>query len=338
MINITDFDFNQNASEFIDLFNLVFKRKIDLNYLKWKFLDTPFGRGFGFGAWDKSKLVGFVGVWPLKLWAEDKEVSACAGGDTMVDPAYRGKGIFTQLTQRLLHKIDETDLIFRYSVPGKMSYPGYIKKLNHKLVCFLPYYIKVHPLTWLKSKIVSPQDLTQLSNFRYNYKNLTLKVTHTIDSRYDQLWNETRQRVKLGIIHNSSYLDWRFIRNPEKDYLILCCEENTKLVGFAVIRQANLVEIWAQENINAYTAMLRAADQVWKRLNHPITHSWTMGDSIAVKALKNNLWFNYNIQKRPFGLYQDQPLICYNNPSIPDSETFMMQKKWLFSMTNIDFM
>jgi hypothetical protein len=46
--------------------------------------------------------------------------------------------------------------------------------------------------------------------------------------------------------------------------LILSCEDNNDLVGFAIIRGGNLVELWGKRNLNVYMALLNSAEKLWK--------------------------------------------------------------------------
>jgi predicted N-acetyltransferase YhbS len=153
MTDIKPFDFRRDWKQFCQLYQKTFGREVNKAYCDWKFLNNPFGEAFGFAAWDNNKLIGFVSVWPLRFCFDGEEIIACSGADTMVDIEYRKQGLFTKLTQILLEEMNKRGWLFRYSAPGIMSYPGYIKKLNHQLIGNLPYRVKLHPARMIYKKL-----------------------------------------------------------------------------------------------------------------------------------------------------------------------------------------
>jgi hypothetical protein len=338
MTDIKPFDFRRDWKPFCQLYQKTFGREINKAYCDWKFLNNPFGEAFGFGAWHRDKLAGFVCVWPLRFWFREEEITACSGGDTMVDIEYRKQGLFTKLTQILLEEMNKRRWLFRYSAPGIMSYPGYIKKLNHHLIGILPYRIKLHPLRMVRKKFFKNLTKEIRSDFVCTYQKLTVRTLDKFDNRFDLLWSDTKRQFDLCVQRSSSFLNWRYCQHPFYSYWILSCEDRGDPVGFAVIRGGNLVELWGRKNLNVYMALLSSAEKLWKIAGQDITHTWFMGDDLIDTALKKNGWRNYPYRRRPFGLYREQPLIYYCNPGFENSRILFEGATWRFSMGDVDSM
>jgi hypothetical protein len=176
------------------------------------------------------------------------------------------------------------------------------------------------------------------THFTYSYHNLTVRTVDKFESAFDLLWEDTKSRFRLSVERSSRFLNWRYCQHPFYSYLILSCEDQDDLVGFATIRGGNLVELWGKKDLNVYTALLKSAEKLWKTAGQVMTHSWFTGDPLIDIALKKNGWRNYTFRRRPLGLYLEQPLICYGNPSFLNSTAIFDSSTWRFSMGDVDSM
>ena len=90
-------------------------------FWRWKHEQNPFGRSPVLLAFDDDKLVGLRA---FMRWTFNGSIRAVRAVDTVTDPEYRGRGIFTLLTKRL---IEEVDAEFVFNTPNAKSGPGYEK-------------------------------------------------------------------------------------------------------------------------------------------------------------------------------------------------------------------
>ncbi len=338
MIDIRPFDFVKNWSQFCGLYHSVYGRAVDQAYVNWKFLESPAGKAFGFGAWEDEKLVGFVALCPYKFVIEGSEVTACQGGDTMVDGAYRGQGLFTRLTQRLLEEMNIRNYLFRYSAPGKMSYPGYVNKLGHRKVAVLPYYVNISKWRVLRAILGVKTNIKDTAGFRMAYHSYRVRMVKGFDERFDQLWMRTKSDHHISTVKDSNYLKWRYSRHPFYKYQVLTVEDEGRLKGFAVIRGGNLLEMYGEMDTDAYKALAKALNKIWRSQGQDMSHAWILGNRLAARALMNNGWRVWESRFRPFGLYPPQPLIVYPNPSMENASLALRPGYWNFSMGDVDCM
>lgn len=120
------------------------------DFLHWKHRDNPFGPSPSMVAEDAGRLVGVRLLMRWELQTGGRLVRAVRAVDTATDPGYRGRGIFRELTLRLLAELDATDaadLVF--NTPNQSSRPGYLK-MGWQPVGTLPVLITpVRPLRFL---------------------------------------------------------------------------------------------------------------------------------------------------------------------------------------------
>lgn len=338
MIDIRPFDFEKDWSQFCRLYHAVYGRQVDQAYVNWKFLENPAGEAFGYGAWDGENLVGFVSLTPYRFCIQGEEHTASQGADTMVLKDYRGQGLFTKLTQRLLEEMNRRGWLWRYSAPGPMSYPGYVSKLGHRQVTELPYLVKLRSIRILKSLLRIGGKARETAGFRMAYHSYRVRMLREFDERFDQLWERTKKDHKLSVVKSSAHLNWRFARHPFYRYQTLTVEDDGRLKGFAVIRGGNLLEMYGEVDSDLYKALAKAADKVWRSQGQDISHAWILGDNLAFRALKNQGWTEWRSRFRPFGLYPRQPLIVYPNPGQEKAAMALKAGYWRFSMGDVDCM
>jgi len=93
---------------------------------RWKHEANPFGPSPVLVAEADGRIVG-LRAFMRWLWrAGDRVVPAIRAVDTATHPAYRGQGIFTDLTRNLLDVV-RAEAEFVYNTPNRRSGPGYLK-------------------------------------------------------------------------------------------------------------------------------------------------------------------------------------------------------------------
>ena len=323
-------DYAIHSQQFIGLFKEVFKKDIDANYLNWKFINTPEGKAIGYGAWENGELVGSVALWPVRFVVAGKEIVACAGGDTMVSETQRGKGLFTMLSRELFKEISGNNWAFRYSIPGPMSFPGYIKKLNHSHIMDLPYYVKFNVKALFHYAVKSKKLFSQ-----YDYRGYSVSIENTIPPDHDSLLEKTADRFTLMQKRNGDYMRWRFERNPVNKYSYLSCRHNGNMMGYIVLARNVVADILAVNNVDVYVALLKAADAYFAGMGEPYQHIWCAGDDQLESSLLKNAWSTPDEDKKWH--LKKQPLIVMVNDTVKESAAALDKKAWRFTMADVDF-
>jgi GNAT superfamily N-acetyltransferase len=113
--------------------------------LRWRFRDAAHGRGYFATAEDpdaSGAIVGMIGLTATRLHTAKGAVGAFQAVDTVVDPAYRGRGLFTSLG-RAVHEgsaAHGADLVWGF--PNANAAPGWFGKLGWRNLGTAPFLIR----------------------------------------------------------------------------------------------------------------------------------------------------------------------------------------------------
>ncbi|WP_299987980.1 GNAT family N-acetyltransferase [uncultured Pontibacter sp.] len=98
------------------------------SFWRWKHVDNPFGPSPVLLAFNDGKLIGLRAFMRWQWVINGQVLPAFRAVDTATHPDYRGKGIFSKLTKRLLGELAESEpSSFIYNTPNEQSKPGYVK-------------------------------------------------------------------------------------------------------------------------------------------------------------------------------------------------------------------
>lgn len=97
-------------------------------YWQWKHEDNPFGSSPVLVAEAPSGQVVGLRVFMRWTWqCAGRSVHAVRAVDTATHPDWRGQGIFTRLTMRLVEELTQEGVAFVFNTPNDKSRPGYLK-------------------------------------------------------------------------------------------------------------------------------------------------------------------------------------------------------------------
>lgn len=168
----------------------------------WKHHQNPFGASPVLVAESEGKIVGVRAFLKWEYTHESKILLAQRAVDTAVHPDFQGKGIFSQLTRKLLEKskLEGCDLIF--NTPNSKSTPGYLK-LGWEKWDRLP--IKIKPLLFNGNSSSSASSTSWDS----------------VDPLVEQLEQQEKDHPELKTHLVKGYLHWRFRDCPIVEYRMI---------------------------------------------------------------------------------------------------------------------
>jgi len=163
---------------------------------KWKHEDNPFGKSIIRVAEDDGQIVGTRSLWAWNFNYMGRSVKAYQPCDTLVDRAYRGKGLFSKMTLDAISEAIRMEAQFLYNFPNNNSVAGYLK-LGWQLVDNIPWYIKVTQISGLPSfnKQLKRRILDQ--NFCETVKVVPKEKQLDTSSIFKTLWS-------------NKYIQWRY--------------------------------------------------------------------------------------------------------------------------------
>jgi hypothetical protein len=208
----------------------------------WQFKNNPFNKlsTKSILITESSSIIeahlGFIPI-ELKLFEEFHNSSWHVSFFTL--DQFRSKGFGTQLIEYGNNFFDFT-LVLSGSDGTKKIYLNTNGKDFGNLNRYIGILDKKRIEDYLKSKIKK----SKVKIFHDDNYKIT-RIDH-LDKNYNQFWNDVRTRYPITVNRTKKYLNWRFLDHPLLDYHFLLLQNNSKILGFAVIRfENNNVELKA---------------------------------------------------------------------------------------------
>lgn len=162
---------------------------------RWKHEESPFGPSPCLLAIAGSEIVAVRAFLRWKWESGGRLVRALRAVDTATRPDWRGRGIFSELTEELARQAAADGAAFVFNTPNSRSRPGYVR-LGWRVVTRVPGWVRP---AWRHSPVVSFPEVSEVLG-HHGATGLTA-ATSPGDARY----RTPRSR---------EYLEWRYARAP----------------------------------------------------------------------------------------------------------------------------
>ena len=235
-----------------ELFRLVFGQEMSAERWNWTYRDNHTGLiTITLAEGEDGEPAGQYAVRPVRMKIGDKVQMGTLSLDTMVHPDYRRQGMFTKLAKHLYAEIAGQGIPLTYGFPNKNSYHGCFTKLDWvDLVGRLPLYVKVLSAsavlhTWIKSgllaSLVGPLARAAfgvIGAFREGTfpADCELKRVDRFDERIDEFWREASRAHGIMVARDRTYLNWRYVENPDAAYELYVVERGSSIAGYMVLK------------------------------------------------------------------------------------------------------
>jgi len=196
--------------QILKLFELVYNRKMNLDFWNWRFKNNPFGFSPQINLmFDQELLVGHYAVFPIKLIYNGKIFDSALSMTTMTHPSYEGKGIFTKLASDLYSKLNFENFSSIIGFPNSNSHYAFINKLN-----------------WVDNFVIP--------TLKLDINKLEPEFDYTSHSDFNKLnFVKINKPEEIGILKDLNYLNWRYLNCPVNSYQIL---EIGHTGGFVILK------------------------------------------------------------------------------------------------------
>lgn len=245
------------------LYSKVYNKERSNKDFIWEFVDGPAGRAIYVGAFDGEKLIGTQAAIPLYFINERGErVLTAKSEDTLLDPEYRGKGLFDQMYKLLFDECQKIGIVsiwgFTYAKKPFLKLGFEIPfETNNAIFVFNPvesykYLSRLNLQNKLREKFMIAVFVfvSYLKQAFYIKKRFDLNIKFKNVSSNVSLLNNILKREECQTLNqDEKYFDWRIKLNPYgNDYKECCLEDeqskkvasiifNIRSDGFAYIEQ-----------------------------------------------------------------------------------------------------
>jgi GNAT superfamily N-acetyltransferase len=205
-------------------------------YYDWLFLKNPIGTGTVLIAYDGDLPIGQVASIPCKyiMPNEEKPIIITLTMNVCVSPNYRGRGILTQLMDRI-HRVGTYSVPFSVGIPNSQSMRGHLKNGYHPL----PMKLLIRPVR-LSNYFSNPVIRKFVEPFYVFWRNgmdvEDQEFSERFDERFDSLLYLHQELIRQ--VRNSDFLNWRYLDNPRRKYKIFVAmnESKKEVLGYLIAR------------------------------------------------------------------------------------------------------
>ncbi len=211
----------------LDCYNKIFAAPRDLRHWHWKFRDNPTGRTQLAVAEDTAtgQVVGQYASLPLVTWMEGVRITSSQIVDLMVLPQWRTHGgrpgLFAQIGRLWIDQfINEAGghnvFSFGWPVPAWRAGQKYLGYLNIR-----DWDLLFRELPVAQRAVSDAVVVTQVERYGPDV---------------DLLWDAMQKELRLAVVRDARYLNWRFADHPDVRYRMFECRDakSGALRGLAV--------------------------------------------------------------------------------------------------------
>jgi len=254
-------DGNEKDREGIfSLRNLVFgdveKDKLDPRFWDWQIKENPDGTGWIYLAEEGGEIIGHLADLPKGFQVQGKAVLGTLTHDMMVHPDYRRKGISAATAEYAIHRVEREKGLFMTAYSIREESLNSLLKAGWKEVMRLP--ILVFPIRFhgIVHRYLRVQSLSLLIGgvmrcfyfllFELRRKRKTegaaMERVYEWDETYDLFWERAKSVHPIMGNRSRSYLTWRYLRHPTREYVIYRALQKGEMKGYIVLRKVDLLK------------------------------------------------------------------------------------------------
>jgi GNAT superfamily N-acetyltransferase len=205
-----------DEAQIVALLQTVFGEVRSIEWWRWYYLEAPAGTAVVRLAFQGGRVVGFRALVPYHVWSGSERVVACQATDAATHPDYRGQGVFRTLTTAVIAEAKARGWSFIFSFPNARSYPLNVRQGWRGIG---------RPRMWFKVlPVLSTAGPTEAE-----------EVGEAVPVRWAPGWVHAADGV-ARVYRDAEYLNWRYLRRPDRTYRVLVPGSGPDPNAYAVLR------------------------------------------------------------------------------------------------------
>ncbi len=222
---------------------------------EWQYQKSPAGAAIGSLARETGteRLIGQVITVPVRVMLSGRVRFASLCLDPAIDPAHEGSSILPGLLSDVFELSVQERAILTYGLPSQAAYWPAMERAGLRNIGAVPLLLRPlnperlatktahgHPpakaasiarRVWrTAAPSVRPESLPGLEIEEVNY----------FDGSYAVFWERAQHRFPVMVVKDPTYLNWRFVSVPGREYAAFAARSEGEIRGFIVLRVAPL--------------------------------------------------------------------------------------------------
>jgi predicted acetyltransferase len=212
------YDINDTKS-FLEWRKLILQREIPEQFLSWLYFNSPFGKVHNYIAFDNEKIIAQYSTLPYEVYYLGEKLKASLCFDVATHPEYRNKGLFVKMGFNALKLEAQNEIAFTTGYPNDKAVPGHIK---------VGWYILG------KRPILECKEYKKII-INNNHINTIMPIAF-FDEEFDTLMEKHKKILPIIGIRSHLYLNWRYFKKPNTQYLCYKITKKNQLTGYFVLK------------------------------------------------------------------------------------------------------
>lgn len=328
-------------------------------YVQWSHDGNPAGAPLVAVArnYDASRIIGQVWLMPLRIKVREEIRLGALSYYGLVDPGYQRQGIFTDLVSYCSDASRARGIQFSYGFPNHRSCPVFVRRLGWKHLGNAREYIQPINLPrlirqrwqhrigpgWLASGLelvrnafFKPQRLPAAAG---KFDLIELESTSGLAG----FWDQVKNKYPVMVVRDAPFLDWRYLRVPDRQYLVWAVRKGRATLGYVVLRAVEIRGINCgmvvdflveptEEGRSAGEFLLREAQDFFRQRDADLAGCLMIPGAEEIKLLNRQ---GYRLCPT-FLQSQDHPVILETIAETPDRKLLGDLRHWFLTLGDFD--
>lgn len=235
-------------------------------YFQWEYMDNPAGNAIIWIAKYNDEVVGQYVANLIKVKIGGRIRLGSISIKTLTRKDFRGKGIHIYLANKTFENCRNKGVDFTYGFPNQKVYKPSIERLGIIDMGRVP--LLVRPLNirklieeYIKNKVYVKllKAFTLPLSISYNFifkvfslkenkiiknKKIFIKEIDRFDERISAFWEKIKMNYKNIVVRNKKFLNWRYFKNPRRNYKIFIAEDDKgEIISYVILRISYMSKI-----------------------------------------------------------------------------------------------
>ena len=195
--------------------------------LRWRYHEGPHGPGHIVLARDLAaggRIIGLIGLISLQLRSSAGPVESFQAVDVIVDPTYRGRGVFAGMGQAVIEGAAQIGKDVLWGFPNDNAAPAWFGRFAWLNFGTVPFMIRPLRSGYFLGRIASGLSRLNFPLIQVRSKaDPGVKEIRDFGSDFDELWQRFAP-AGPAVERNSRWMRWRLLDRPASHYRIVATE------------------------------------------------------------------------------------------------------------------